>query len=41
MRADRSRFPARGEESHHGDKDEEENENRKSNPVDPIGHDGA
>jgi hypothetical protein len=41
MRADRTRFPSRGEESHHGDKRKEKNENRKRNPFDLIGHDGA
>ena len=39
MFADRAGFPARGEESHHGDEDKEEEENRESNPVDLIGHD--
>src|SRR6267154_233267 len=39
--ADRSGLPARGEKSHHGDKDKEEKENRESNPVDLIGHDDA
>jgi hypothetical protein len=41
IRTDGAGFPARGEESHRGDKDKEEDEDRESNPVDLIGHDRA
>jgi hypothetical protein len=41
MLGDRAGFPARGEEAHHGHQNKEEQENRKSNPVDLIGHDDA
>jgi hypothetical protein len=39
--ADRTGPPARGEESHHRDEDEEEQKNGKRNPVDLIGHGDA
>ena len=38
MLLDLAGFPACREESHHGDEQEEENENRKRNPFDLIGH---
>ncbi|OIQ63070.1 hypothetical protein GALL_553930 [mine drainage metagenome] len=41
MGADRTGFPARGEESHHGDEGEEEDEDRECDPVDLVGHDRA
>jgi len=41
MFADGAGFPARGEESHHGDEREEENKNRERNPFDLTGHDDA
>src|SRR6202011_3038979 len=41
MGADWTGFPARGEESHHGDKGEEEDKDRKRYPVDLVGHDDA
>jgi hypothetical protein len=41
MSANRAGFPARGEESHHGDKDKEKEKDRESNPVNLIGHNAA
>jgi hypothetical protein len=39
MLTDRAGSPACGQKSHHGNEDEEEQENREGNPVDPFGHD--
>jgi hypothetical protein len=36
--ADRAGFPARGEKTHDGDEQKEEQEDRESNPVDLVGH---
>jgi hypothetical protein len=41
MLIDRAGFPARGEETHHGDKDKEKEKDRESNPVNLIGHNTA
>src|ERR1700722_6592899 len=41
MLADRAGFPTRREESHNGDKEEEEEKNRECDPIDLIGHDDA
>ena len=41
MFVDRAGLPARGEKAHHRDEREEEDENRKRDPLDSVGHDAT